>query len=51
MPFYPPVLVSAGTGLIFITVASTRLCFGFVLKTVLIIQRHFSYCWALLTQS
>ena len=26
------------------------LCFGFVLKTVLIIQRCFSYCWAVLTQ-
>ena len=44
-------LVLAGTELIFFTVSSMRLCSGFVLKTVLIIQRCFSHCWAVLTQS
>ena len=38
------VLVLAGIELIFFTVASTELCFGFVLKTVLIMQRCFCYC-------
>ena len=41
-----PVLVLAGVELMFFTVASMGLCFGFVLKTVLIIQRCFSYCSA-----
>ena len=45
------VLVLAGTELIFFIVANMGLCFGFVLKTVLIIQECFSYCWAVLTQS
>ena len=35
----------------FFTVASMGLCFGFVLKTVFMIQGCFSYCWAALTQS
>ena len=38
------VLVLAGIELIFFTVASMGLCFGFVLKTVLIIQGCFCYC-------
>ena len=37
------VLVLAGIELIFFMVASMGLCFGFVLKTVLIIQGYFSY--------
>ena len=45
------VLVLAGIELIFFIVASMGQCFGFVLKTVLITQRCFSYCWAGLTQS
>ena len=45
------VLVLAGIELIFFIVASTGLCFGFVLKTVLIIQGCFHYCRAVLTQS
>ena len=44
-------LVLSGTELIFFLVASMGLCFGFVLKTVFIIQGCFSYCWAVLTQS
>jgi len=39
----PTVLVLAGIELISFTVASMGLCFGFVLKTVLIIQGCFSY--------
>ena len=38
------VLVLAGMELIFFIVASMRLCFAFVLKTVLIMQGCFSYC-------
>jgi len=38
------VLVLIGAGLIFFIVASKRLCFGFVLETVLIMQGWFSYC-------
>ena len=48
---YAFVLVLAGIELIFCIVASMGLCFGFVLKTVLIIQGCFRYCWAALTQS
>jgi len=44
-------LVLAGIGLIFFVVANMGLCFGFVLKTVLIIQGYFHYCWAVLAQS
>ena len=47
----PCVLVLAGIELIFFTVASMGLHFGFALETVLIIQRCFPYCWAVLTQS
>jgi len=36
--------------LIFFTVAGMGLCFGFVVKTVLIIEGCFHYCWAVLTQ-
>ena len=42
--YYPSVLVLAGIELIFFIVASMGLCFGFVLKTVLIIQGCFRYC-------
>ena len=38
------VLVLAGIEFIFFIVASMGLWFGFVLKTVLIMQRCFSYC-------
>ena len=38
------VLVLAGIELIFFIVASMGLCFGFVLKTVLIIQGCSPYC-------
>ena len=38
------VLVLGGVELIFFTVASMGLCFGFVLGTVLIIQGCFHYC-------
>ena len=38
------VLVLAGIELIFFIAASMGLCFGFVLKTVLITQGCFSYC-------
>jgi len=38
------VLVLAGVELIFFIGASAGLCFGFVLKTVLIIQGCFTYC-------
>jgi len=37
------VLVLAGIELIFFVVASMRQCFGFVLKTALIIQGCFNY--------
>jgi len=37
-------LVLAGIELIFFIVAGMGLCFGFVLKTVLITQGCFSYC-------
>jgi len=43
-------MVLAGVELNFFTVAGMGLCFEFVLKTVLIIQRCFHYCWAVLTQ-
>jgi len=42
VPLYP-VLVLFGTELIFCIVTSMRLCFGGVLKTVLLIQKGFSY--------
>ena len=42
--FIISVLVLAGIELIFFTVASMGLCFGFVLKTVLITQGCFIYC-------
>ena len=45
------VLLLAETELIFFIGASMELCFGFVLKTVLIIQACFCYCSAVLTQS
>ena len=41
---YASVLVLSGVELIFFTVADRGLCFGFVLKIVLIIQGCFSYC-------
>ena len=41
---YPSVLVLAGIELNFFIVACMGLCFGFVLKTVLVIQGCFSYC-------
>jgi len=44
-------LVLAQVELIFFIVASVRLCFGFVLNAVLIIQGCFHYCRAVLTQS
>ena len=44
------VLVLAGIELNYFIVVCMGLCFGFVLKTVLIMQWCFSYCWALLTQ-
>ena len=43
------VLVLAGIELIFFRVARMGLCFGFVLKTVLITQGCFHYHWAVLT--
>lgn len=36
----------AGVKLIFFTVAIMDLHFGFVLKTGFLLQRYFSYCWA-----
>jgi len=45
------VLVLAGVELTFFLVASVRLCFGFVLETVLITQGCLSYRSAVLTQS
>ena len=47
----PSMLIFAGIELIFFIGASMRICFGFVLKTVLIMQRCFRYHWAVLTQS
>lgn len=44
------VMFLAGPELIFFTVASVELCFGFVLETELIIQGYFHYQWAMLTQ-
>lgn len=38
-----PVLVLVGTGLVFFTVADKGLHVGFVLETVLIVQRCFVY--------
>ena len=38
------VLVLAGIELVFFVVAGMGLCFGFVLKTVLITQGCFRYC-------
>ena len=49
--FFSFVLVLTGIELILLTVASMGLCFGFVLKTVLIIQGSFRYCRAVLTWS
>lgn len=37
------VLVLAGIELVFFTVASMGYSFGFVLKTVLVVQGYFSY--------
>ena len=48
---FASVLVLAGIELIFFIVASMGMCFAFVLRTVLIAQGCFSYCWAVLTQS
>jgi len=48
---YTNVLVLDGVELIFFIVASMRLCFGFVLKRVLITQGCFCYRWAALTES
>jgi len=45
------VLVLAGIELIFFTVASTRLRFGFVLKMVLIIQGYFCYYYVVFIHS
>jgi len=45
------VLVLAGIELIFFLVAGIGLCFGLVLETVLVTQRCFGHCWAVLTQS
>ena len=46
------VLLLAGTELIFFLLANMmRLCFGFVLKTVLIALRCFNYCWEMLARS
>lgn len=47
---YSVVLVLAWMELIFIMAVSTRLCFGFVLKTMSITQGCLWYCWAALTQ-
>lgn len=41
-----PVLVLAGTELVFFTGAVKGLCFGFVLETVVIIQRCIVYFWS-----
>lgn len=38
------VLVLAGVKLVFFTVARMRLCFGFALETVVIMQECFPYC-------
>lgn len=38
------VLVSVGLEFMFFTVASTELCFGFVLNRELITSRFFCYC-------
>ena len=40
-----------GIELIFFLVAGMGLCFGFVLKTVLITEGCFPYCWAVLVLS
>jgi len=45
------VLTFAGIELILFTAASMALCFGFVLETVLVMQRCFCYCPAELTLS
>lgn len=45
-----PVLVLYGIELIFFIVACMVLCFGYVMKTVLVTHQFFSYCWAKLTQ-
>ena len=45
----PHAIVLAGIELIFLTVASTSLCFGSVLKIVLIMQGCFSCCQVVLT--
>ena len=44
-------MVLPGIELIFFIAASMGLYFGFVLKTVMIIQLCFRYCWAVLTHS
>jgi len=41
------VLVLAGIELIFFLVACVVVCFGFVMKIVLITHQCFSYCWAI----
>jgi len=43
-------LVLGGTELNFFIVANMGLCLEFALKTVLIRQGCFNYCWAMLTQ-
>lgn len=48
---YITALVLAGTELIFLTVASTLLCSGFMMKTVLVTHQCFSSCWAVLIWS
>lgn len=45
------VLVLAGVKLVFFTVAGMRLCFGFLLETVVIMWGCFPYCWAGFLQS
>jgi len=47
---YVLVLLLAGVELIFSIIACTVLWFGFVIKTVLVTQGCFSYCWAVLTE-
>jgi len=45
------VLVLTGAELVFFIVASMGLCFGLVMKTVLIIYGYLGYCWSVLIQS
>jgi len=44
------VLVWANLEFIFFIVAGMGLRFGFLLETLLVTQRCFRYCWAVLTQ-